>query len=142
MQKYLMFIVSEIQQANMDQVLESKLKKREALNCDNLFMHWIHEKIKARQIRLAARQSSHLLICKYVHLLSRQYDQVLERDDYSIAADIIEKWKSYEKGECVLCEVEARFVFLIKLGRESAFGEDTAIAGLTTREAFGSLAQR
>ena len=111
MQKYLMYIVSEVQSENLSLVQESKQEKREAFNILNLFMLSIQEKIKARHIRLAALESTHLSMIKYVQFLSRRYDSVIALDDYSVASDIIETWKSYQQKECALCEVEARFVF-------------------------------
>jgi len=65
--------------------------------------------------------------------------QRLSKEDANIAYAIVQTLKKFN---LIMSRDQNAALNILKLGRESAFGEDAAIAGLMTREAAWSLAKR
>ena len=83
-------------------------------------------------------------------ILGRKFIQVIPQytsQKCSGCGEIVPKSLSVRTHICPHCNLiigrdENAALNILKLGRESAFGEDTALAGRTTREASRSLAKR
>jgi len=104
----------------------------------------------AKSIQDSAWNAFTNLLADKLKILGRKFGQInphYTSQKCSGCGELVPKSLSVRTHICPHCNLiigrdENAALNILKLGRESAFGEDTALAGRTTREASRSLAKR